>query len=1098
MERIPSGLCRVWFICALTSLVVWAQATAQINGTVRDQSGAVLPGVEITATQTDTGISRSTITDETGSYVLPNLAVGPYRLEVALPGFRTYVQTGIVLQVNSSPVINAVLEVGQVTEQVEVQANATLVETRSVGVGQVIENERILELPLNGRQVTDLITLSGAAVQTPVTGAYADRQMPGAVAMSVAGGLSSGTVYILDGAMHNDPYSNFNMPLPFPDALQEFKVETSALSAQYGMYSGASVNAVTKSGANDFHGDLFEFVRNDLFNARNYFATTHSTLKRNQFGGTIGGPIKQNKLFFFGGYQSTLVRRDPADNKAFVPTAAMLAGDFTAITSTQCRASPLSLRAPFVNNRIDPALFSKAAMALANKLPATPDPCGLVTFGQRVVADEGQFVGRMDYQRSPSHSVFGRSIVVNFYQPYAYALNPNLLNTFFTGFDNRTQAHAVGDTRLISANTVNSFRMAVNRTAINRLGAEFFSLADIGSDSYSYIPKQLRGSVTGGFSVGTATGPHRTTTYQASEDLSLVRGTHQTAFGANLAHWRLNFNAHATDMGGQFTFNGQTTGLGLADFLTGKLSQLRQSPPIVTYMSQWYLGAYAADAWRVTPRLTLNYGVRWEPYFPQVVRNGIVANFSEERFKAGTRSTVFKNAPFGFYYAGDSGFPGVKCRASGICNASGVYKKWWDFTPRLGLAWDPHGDGRMSIRASYGMAYDLLTAGFFNNFNSPPWGPSIILANPAGGFDKPWLDYPGGNPFPVPRPTADIAFPPFANYMVVPYDNPATSRHSWSLSIQRQIAVDWLLSTSYMGSQAHHLWGAQELNPAIYIPGGPCTLQGVTYNPCSTAANANARRRLTQQYPNIGGTTLAFLSQYQPGGTQSYHGLLISLQRRAASGVTIGTNYTWSHCYGNGTNADQAGTPGTTYLDPNNRNFDRGNCEGDRRHIFNMTAVAQTPQFANATLRALATGWRLSGIYKKSSGSWLTVLSGTDRCLCGVANQRAQQVLENPYGNKSLTNYLNPATFAAPALGSLGNMSPRNIEGPGTWQFDVALSRTFRIRENQRLEARAEAYNLTNSLRPGNPESNFSSNIFGQINTSSDPRIMQFALKYIF
>src|SRR5262245_43294606 len=313
-------------LCVLSCAMLWAQATAQISGVVKDQSGAVLPGVEITAAQTDTGITRTALTNETGSYVLPNLPLGPYRLEAALAGFRTYVQTGIVLQVNSSPEINIQLEVGQVSEQVEVRANAALVETRTVGVGQVIENQRILELPLNGRQVTDLITLSGAAVQIVQTGSTKDRTMQGSVPVAVAGGFYSGTVYVLDGAMHNDPWNNFNLPLPFPDALQEFKVETGALSAQYGMYSGAAVTSVTKSGTNDVYGDVFEFVRNDLFNARNYFATKPSTLKRNQFGGTVGGPVVKNKLFFFGGFQGTAIRQDPADSQAFVPTPAMLSG----------------------------------------------------------------------------------------------------------------------------------------------------------------------------------------------------------------------------------------------------------------------------------------------------------------------------------------------------------------------------------------------------------------------------------------------------------------------------------------------------------------------------------------------------------------------------------------------------------------------------------------------------------------------------------------------------------------------------------------------------------------------------------------------------
>src|SRR5438105_2245429 len=333
-------------ICAFSCVDAWAQATAQINGTAKDQSGAVLPGVEIKATQTETGVSRNTVTNETGSFVLPNLAIGPYRLEASLPGFRTFAQTGIVLEVNGNPTFNVTMEVGQVSEQVEVQANAALVETRNVGVSAVIESERILELPLNGRQVTDLITLTGAAVQTTI--GISDLSMPGSASIAVAGGFTSSTVYVLDGALHNDLYDNLNLPLPFPDALQEFKVETSALSAQYGMYSGATVNSVTKSGTNALHGDLFEFVRNDLFNARNYFAVKNSTLKRNQFGGTLGGPIKKNKLFFFAGYQGTTLRQDPANLIGFVPTTAMLAGDFTSFTSPACNAGrQINLGPPF-------------------------------------------------------------------------------------------------------------------------------------------------------------------------------------------------------------------------------------------------------------------------------------------------------------------------------------------------------------------------------------------------------------------------------------------------------------------------------------------------------------------------------------------------------------------------------------------------------------------------------------------------------------------------------------------------------------------------------------------------------------------------------
>ena len=309
MKRmVCTGLIILTIGCAL----VWAQVTAQISGTAKDQSGAVLPGVEITVTQTDMGIARNTITNETGSYVLPNLPIGPYRLEAALPGFRTFVQTGIVLQVNSSPVVNVVLEVGQVSEQVEVQANATLVETRNVGVGQVVENTRILELPLNGRQAVELIALAGAAAPAPLVDASA-RDPFAKASFSVAGGLNNGVNFTLDGAYHNNPQSNGYMTTPFPDALQEFKVETSATSAAGGVKSAGSVSLVTKSGTNEFHGDLFEFVRNGMFNARNVFATKGDSIKRN--GGTVGGPIAKNRLFFFAGYQGTKIRQDPPDRR---------------------------------------------------------------------------------------------------------------------------------------------------------------------------------------------------------------------------------------------------------------------------------------------------------------------------------------------------------------------------------------------------------------------------------------------------------------------------------------------------------------------------------------------------------------------------------------------------------------------------------------------------------------------------------------------------------------------------------------------------------------------------------------------------------------
>ena len=325
-------------------------------------------------------------------------------MTITKEGFNSYVQEGIVLQVDSNPVVDASLTVGAVTQQIVVQADASMLETHSSGVGQVIDQERVVELPLNGRNPTQLIFLAGAAsVGDP--NLNTNKNYP-TVSISVAGGPSNSISYVLDGAMHNDSENNLNQPLPFPDALQEFKVETSALPAQYGFLGAATVNVITKSGGNEFHGDAFEFLRNGDLNARNAYAVSRDSLKRNQFGGVVGGPIKKNKLFFFAGYQGTVQRSDPTTGIAFVPTQQMLTGDFTAITSPACNSNrQITLKAPFAGNKIDPALFSVPALNLVKHLPQPADQiCGTVRFGTVSNSEEHLGLARADYQMNSKNT----------------------------------------------------------------------------------------------------------------------------------------------------------------------------------------------------------------------------------------------------------------------------------------------------------------------------------------------------------------------------------------------------------------------------------------------------------------------------------------------------------------------------------------------------------------------------------------------------------------------------------------------------------------------------------------------------------------------
>ena len=408
---------------ALSVVPAAAQATAQISGAVTDASGGVLPGVAVTATQTATGITRTTVTNETGLYLLASLPLGPYKVEAALQGFRTFVQTGLVLQVNSNPVLNISLSVGQVSETVTVQAQAPQVETRSVGVSMVVGSAT--ELPLNARQSTDLITLSGLAVQTGTAPAYT---MNTGVNISVAGSTSYSVQYNLDGASHLDVYSGTGMPLPFPDTLQEFRVITGGQEAASGGHAGAAVNAVTKSGTNTVRGDGFWFGRDSALNGKDPFQPSKDGLKRNQFGGVVGGPIRENKLFYFVGYQGTTTRQTPAQIQAFVPTAAMMAGDFSSYIANKCPgAAGLgrgALGPGIINNGRITLPLSRAALNISSRLPQTSDPCGAVYTGNILHENQYQVPAKIDYQLSAKHSLFARYMVTGIDTVVPYELSP--------------------------------------------------------------------------------------------------------------------------------------------------------------------------------------------------------------------------------------------------------------------------------------------------------------------------------------------------------------------------------------------------------------------------------------------------------------------------------------------------------------------------------------------------------------------------------------------------------------------------------------------------------------------------------------------------
>ncbi len=1124
-------LLKIALLSALTAAAVWAQAAAQIHGVVADQSGAAIAGATVKAVQTETGLNRTVTTEADGGYVLSNLPLGPYQIEVTKEGFSTVEQKGVVLQVGSDPNVPISLKVGAVSERVSVEANATQVETSSVGVGSVVENQRVLDLPLNGRRAVDLVSISGAAVQTGTSPGYG---MNTGYKISVAGGMSDGVQYTLDGANHDNFFDGTSMPLPMPDALQEFRIATSTQDAGSTGRAGANVSSVMKSGTNNIHGDLFEFIRNANVNARDFFQKTNDGLKRNQFGGVVGGPIKKDKLFFFLGYQGTTVRQQPLQTPTFVPTKAMLQGDFTGVESPSCAGGGKTLGGQFVGNKIDPALFDKAAVKIAALLPTAQDQlCGGFSYSQPLSQNDHEGDARVDYQMSDKQNLFARYMILKTDIAVPYSLAPdNVLTAGGVGHDDRYQGFTMGDTYLVSPTKVNSFRLYLNRITANIPGAKMFGPQDVGINAYTYQPNYLTIPVNGAFSLGSGWASENsfayTTAFGLNDDFRVVHGAHQFAFGG---FWTrsIEWSVAQAWSGGQFTI-GNTLGLGMADFMMGIVSQNRQANPNPLNLSQDFVGVYAQDTWKLNNRLTLNYGLSWDPFLGMSFKQGDVYNFSLAGFAANAKSTAVAGAPAGFTFPGDSGFPGK----------SGINSQYGHFDPRIGLAYDPFGDGKTVFRLGAGIAHDFIEQDLhLNTSSSLPFRLATVTApGVAGSLTNPW---PNGDPFPYSYNPKNPVWPTTATapcltsscppgFLPIPSDMRTHEEYTWNLGVQRQVTQSLFVSATYAGNHILHVWNAVELNPATFVP-GTCaagTLGLTVAGPCTgtTTANITARRVLNLANPSA--NPIGYLTQYDDGGTQGYHGLLFSTSYRMRNGLSLNGNYTWSHCIGIqstitvlnlGQSYIHSGF-GSNLPGANNRNADVGPCVQDRRHIANMTLVYQTPKFSNTAARIVGSGWTLGSAIQARSGAPLAIVTGTlpDPATGSGGNspgsQRPNQILPTVYASNQgascgqfCETWLNPAAFGPVPNGTFGNLGAYSVLGPSFWQWDMSLSRNIRVVEGQNVQIRFEGFNVTNSFRPGNPGVNRGgASTFGLITTDATPpaattapaRVFQLALKYVF
>jgi hypothetical protein len=1075
----------IFLFCTQRPIFAQSVANAQIHGVVQETSGAVIPNAQIKATQIDTGYTQTTVSNGEGNYSLLNLPVGSYRLDVTAASFKSYQQLGIILQVGNNTLISVTLEIGSVSDHIDITSDAAMVQTQDTSVSQVIDQRRIVDLPLNGRQATDLILLSGGAAQPPnSTRVITTHDYPTAVGISVSGGQINGNNYLLDGADHNDSHSNVNLPFPFPDALQEFNVQTAGISARFGLHPGSVVNVVTKSATNKIHGNVFEFLRNGVFNARNYFATSQDTLKRNQFGGTIGTPLVHDKLFLFSGFQATRERTAPPQLKAYLPTAAVLGGDFSTILSATCQSSgkakqlvnPVTHQ-PYPNNRINPATFNAPALALLKGLPVATDPCGLVTYAIPNPNDENQYVGRLDWVQSQRNTIFGRYFIDDYSNP-AVDASENLLVTTRAGLQQRAQSVVLGDSFSITPSLFNSFHLGFVRLAVNRAQSPGMpSPSTLGVNMYNPVDDFTDLTVTNYFTVGggsNAPASFIRNQWQLANDLDFTKGRHHLSFGAEWITGQMDEN-NLQFANGEFNFNGSRSGDSLADLMLGTLNTVIDSNYARVDLRQKYFGAYFEDSFQMNPRFNVHVGVRWEPSLPEHDALARGNHFSLSDFVAGNRTVQYDNAPPGLFFYGDKGVPKSYARGN-----------YANFAPRIGFAFDPTGSGRSSIRASYGMFFDTPESFTIRDFGiSAPWGNAITLTGPAGGFSDPVAGY----TFPTPTPpTKNAIFPTQGTYINFPLGLHHMYMQQYNLSLQQQLTPNWLFSLDYVGNRGVHMRGSYESNPAVYIPGS------------STTGNTQTRRTLYRLNPGTG-VYFSNLTMMDDGVNTYYNGLRVKAEHRFSNHFTVLSVYTWSKCL---QSAETIGNrlSGNTESNPYNRTADFGACDYDLRHNWNNSVVLEGPRFKKALLNQTTGGWQLAFLANLHTGFPINLTTGTDQSLSNVGLDRPDVVAGvNPYvhnSSNSRKTWINSAAFVPNALGTFGTTRYNALIAPGYVNVDATLMKGFRVTESQHVDLRFEFFNVINHTNFSAPISTRNSSNFGLIQASNPARIIQLAGKYVF